>query len=138
MVMYMKKYILLLFLFFVYIILSINNNKTTLVSTQNSNSSVDVLDIEFVKGINSNNLKNILEKYKYDYLINKFFLNKNEVTMKCNNISNCIDDFLSTNYNDNYYDYLLNGFKIKKISIVTYKKEFTRLLKDNDVSYIIK
>ncbi len=134
----MKKYILLLFLFFVYIILSINNNKTTLVSTQNSNSSVDVLDIEFVKGINSNNLKNILEKYKYDYLINKFFLNKNEVTMKCNNISNCIDDFLSTNYNDNYYDYLLNGFKIKKISIVTYKKEFTRLLKDNDVSYIIK
>lgn len=134
----MKKYILLLFLFFVYIILSINNNKTALVSTQNSNSSVDVLDIEFVKGINSNNLKNILEKYKYDYLINKFFLNKNEVTMKCNNISNCIDDFLSTNYNDNYYDYLLNGFKIKKISIVTYKKEFTRLLKDNDVSYIIK
>ena len=134
----MKKYILLLFLFFVYIILSINNNKTTLVSTQNSNSSVDVLDIEFVKGINSNNLKNILEKYKYDYLINKFFLNKNEVTMKCNNISNCIDDFLSTNYNDNYYDYLLNGFKIKKISIVTYKKEFAELLKDNDVSYIIK
>lgn len=134
----MKKYILLLFLFFVYIILSINNNKTALVSTQNSNSSVDVLDIEFVKGINSNNLKNILEKYKYDYLINKFFLNKNEVTMKCNNISNCIDDFLSTNYNDNYYDYLLNGFKIKKISIVTYKEEFTRLLKDNDVSYIIK
>lgn len=138
MVMYMKKYILLLFLFFVYIILSINNNKTTLVSVQNSNSSVDVLDIEFVKGINSNNLKNILEKYKYDYLINKFFLNKNEVTMKCNNISNCIDDFLSTNYNDNYYDYLLNGFKIKKISIVTYKKEFIRLLKDNDVAYIIK
>ena len=134
----MKKYILLLFLFFVYIILSINNNKTTLVSVQNSNSSVDVLDIEFVKGINSNNLKNILEKYKYDYLINKFFLNKNEVTMKCNNISNCIDDFLSTNYNDNYYDYLLNGFKIKKISIVTYKKEFTELLKDNDVTYIIK
>lgn len=134
----MKKYILLLFLFFVYIILSINNNKTALVSTQNSNSSVDVLDIEFVKGINSNNLKNILEKYKYDYLINKFFLNKNEVTMKCNNISNCIDDFLSTNYNDNYYDYLLNGFKIKKISIVTYKKEFIRLLKDNDVAYIIK
>ena len=134
----MKKYILLLFLFFVYIILSINNNKTTLVSVQNSNSSVDVLDIEFVKGINSNNLKNILEKYKYDYLINKFFLNKNEVTMKCNNISNCIDDFLSTNYNDNYYDYLLNGFKIKKISIVTYKKEFIRLLKDNDVAYIIK
>lgn len=134
----MKKYILLLFLFFVYIILSINNNKTTLVSVQNSNSSVDVLDIEFVKGINSNNLKNILKKYKYDYLINKFFLNKNEVTMKCNNISNCIDDFLSTNYNDNYYDYLLNGFKIKKISIVTYKKEFTRLLKDNDVAYIIK
>lgn len=134
----MKKYILLLFLFFVYIILSINNNKTTLVSIQNSNISVDVLDIEFVKGINSNNLKNIFEKYKYDYLINKFFLDKNEVTMKCNNISNCIDDFLSTNYNDNYYDYLLNGFKIKKISIVTYKKEFTRLLKDNDVSYIIK
>ena len=134
----MKKYILLLFLFFVYIILSINNNKTTLVSIQNSNISVDVLDIEFVKGINSNNLKNIYEKYKYDYLINKFFLDKNEVTMKCNNISNCIDDFLSTNYNDNYYDYLLNGFKIKKISIVTYKKEFTRLLKDNDVSYIIK
>lgn len=134
----MKKYILLLFLFFVYIILSINNNKTTLVSIQNSNISVDVLDIEFVKGINSNNLKNIFEKYKYDYLINKFFLNKNEVTMKCNNISNCIDDFLSTNYNDNYYDYLLNGFKIKKISIVTYKKEFTKLLKDNDVSYIIK
>ena len=131
----MKKYILLLFLFFVYIILSINN---TLVSIQNSNISVDVLDIEFVKGINSNNLKNIFEKYKYDYLINKFFLDKNEVTMKCNNISNCIDDFLSTNYNDNYYDYLLNGFKIKKISIVTYKKEFTRLLKDNDVSYIIK
>ena len=96
----MKKYILLLFLFFVYIILSINNNKTTLVSIQNSNISVDVLDIEFVKGINSNNLKNIFEKYKYDYL--------------------------------------LNGFKIKKISIVTYKKEFTRLLKDNDVSYIIK
>ena len=134
----MKKYILLLFLFFVYIILSINNNKTTLVSIQNSNISVDVLDIEFVKGINSNNLKNIFEKYKYDYLINKFFLDKNEVTMKCNNISNCIDDFLSTDYNDNYYDYLLNGFKIKKISIVTYKKEFTRLLKDNDVSYIIK
>lgn len=134
----MKKYILLLFLFFVYIILSINNNKTTLVSIQNSNISVDILDIEFVKGINSNNLKNIFEKYKYDYLINKFFLDKNEVTMKCNNISNCIDDFLSTNYNDNYYDYLLNGFKIKKISIVTYKKEFTRLLKDNDVSYIIK
>ena len=134
----MKKYILLLFLFFVYIILSINNNKTTLVSIQNSNISVDVLDIEFVKGINSNNLKNIFEKYKYDYLINKFFLDKNEVTTKCNNISNCIDDFLSTNYNDNYYDYLLNGFKIKKISIVTYKKEFTRLLKDNDVSYIIK
>ena len=134
----MKKYILLLFLFFVYIILSINNNKTTLVSIQNSNISVDVLDIEFVKGINSNNLKNIFEKYKYDYLINKFFLDKNEVTMKCNNISICIDDFLSTNYNDNYYDYLLNGFKIKKISIVTYKKEFTRLLKDNDVSYIIK
>ena len=134
----MKKYILLLFLFFVYIILSINNNKTTLVSIQNSNISVDVLDIEFVKGINSNNLKNIFEKYKYDYLINKFFLDKNEVTMKCNNISNCIVDFLSTNYNDNYYDYLLNGFKIKKISIVTYKKEFTRLLKDNDVSYIIK
>ena len=134
----MKKYILLLILFFVYIILSINNNKTTLVSIQNSNISVDVLDIEFVKGINSNNLKNIFEKYKYDYLINKFFLDKNEVTMKCNNISNCIDDFLSTNYNDNYYDYLLNGFKIKKISIVTYKKEFTRLLKDNDVSYIIK
>ena len=117
----MKKYILLLFLFFVYIILSINNNKTTLVSIQNSNISVDVLDIEFVKGINSNNLKNIFEKYKYDYLINKFFLDKNEVTMKCNNISNCIDDF-----------------QIKKISIVTYKKEFTRLLKDNDVSYIIK
>ena len=31
----------------------INNNKTTLVSIQNSNISVDVLDIEFVKGINS-------------------------------------------------------------------------------------
>lgn len=133
----MKKYLFILFLFLIYIILKLSPIKKQMsYELNNYNNSYVYALIYFNNGINSYDLKQKLSSYDFEYYINKIKVNDNMQEVSCSKLIKCLNQLYSINTLEFEEKYLINGFKITEIYIISDKQKLEKNFKNNDIKYI--
>lgn len=129
----MKKYLFLLFLFVIYLIIIIKpKTSNVFLSNEMNKNGVSSYTINFDLGINSNDLKKIFDLYDNDFLIT----NINDFNVKCSNFNDCIKEIYEQENISFEINYLINGFKINSIEIITYD-DINNFLFENKIVHSI-
>lgn len=132
----MKKYLFLLFLFCIYILLIIFPKADEVVSYNNvSTGSVVNLSLEFENGINSMNLNNLLNSYDEKYLIKKINIEDTNVNVLCDEFNKCVNQIYEQMNSDFEQKYLISGFKISSIDMISDKDYITNFFDNKNITY---
>ena len=130
----MKKYFFLIALVIIYFVIIGNKSKPVFLNTD-SYKIIDKIHIKFRSGINSKRLIDIMNRYDLEYYVNNMNVYNKDYEAKCNKIDNCINDIYSL-FDDRFYDkYIVNGFRINSIDIITDRYEFTNLLNSENIIF---
>lgn len=130
----MKKYFFLLFLLLVYFFLKINVKTKPVFINDETTNDVCKIKIVYENGKNSNDVKKIFDNYNNEYYIKKIIMDNNEYDVGCDTFDKCINQIVNT---DSSFEnkYIVNGFKIKEIYFLAYKKNIISYLNKNDIIY---
>lgn len=128
----MKKYLFLLFLFCIYLSL-INKKQVLPVSSYVSDetSSIKKVTLKFENGINSNDLISNFNEYQDYYFVQSIKLESGIINVKCDDLTECINDIYEEKNEDFNLMYVTNGFKIKEITYLIYNSENNFMVQDD-------
>lgn len=136
MVISMKKYLFLIFLFIIYLVLLTNKETKEVISYDDiENKSASYVKIDFIDGINSNDLKELFNEYDNDYYVYIINTGSEMINLSCDKIDVCIEDVFKIEDNLFNENYIATGFKVESIELIAYKDQIIPFLKKNNLSY---